>query len=97
MKLGLIGLGNMGVHFGTRLLAGQYDLTVFDINPEMVKRLADKGAKVAHSPVEMANTCEVVLLCLPMPEAVAVVATGRPGVRVVRHWCTAPKPVWIQN
>lgn len=85
MKLGLIGLGNMGVHFGSRLLAAQYDLTVFDINPAMVKRLADKGAKVAQSPVEMANTCEVVLLCLPMPEAVAAVATGGPGAQGVMH------------
>lgn len=80
MKLGLIGLGNMGVHFGTRLLASKYDLTVFDINPDMVRRLADKGAKVAKSPVELANTCEVVLLCLPMPAAVSEVATGKDGV-----------------
>ena len=80
MKLGLIGLGNMGVHFGTRLLAAKYDLTVFDINPAMVKRLTEKGAKFAQSPSEMANTCEVILLCLPMPSAVAEVATGAQGV-----------------
>jgi len=80
MKLGLIGLGNMGVHFGTRLLAAQYDLTVFDINPAMVKRLTEKGAKLAQSPAEMANSCEVILLCLPMPSAVAEVATGAQGV-----------------
>lgn len=80
MKLGLIGLGNMGVHFGTRLLAAQYDLTVFDINPVMVKRLTEKGAKLAQSPAEMANSCEVILLCLPMPSAVAEVATGAQGV-----------------
>ena len=80
MKLGLIGLGNMGVHFGTRLLAAGYDLTVFDINPAMVERLQEKGAKVAQSSLEIGQTCEVVLLCLPMPAAVAEVATGKDGV-----------------
>jgi len=80
MKLGLIGLGNMGVHFGTRLLAAGYALTVFDINPAMVKRLQEKGATVAQSAREIGDGCEVVLLCLPMPAAVAEVATGDAGV-----------------
>ena len=32
MKLGLIGLGNMGHHFGNRFLAAGHDLVVFDNN-----------------------------------------------------------------
>ncbi|MDO9025951.1 NAD(P)-dependent oxidoreductase [Zwartia sp.] len=80
MKLGLIGLGNMGVHFGTRLLAAGYELMVFDINPAMIKRLQDKGATVAQSARAIGDACEVVLLCLPMPAAVAEVATGSEGV-----------------
>ena len=80
MKLGLIGLGNMGVHFGTRLLAAGYELMVFDINPAMIKRLQDKGATVAQSACAIGDACEVVLLCLPMPAAVAEVATGSEGV-----------------
>jgi len=70
----------MGVHFGTRLLAAGYELMVFDINPAMIKRLQDKGATVAQSARAIGDACEVVLLCLPMPAAVAEVATGSEGV-----------------
>ena len=42
MKIGLIGLGNIGVHFGTRLQAAGFDLTVYDTNPAAVKRLQEE-------------------------------------------------------
>lgn len=80
MKIGLIGLGNIGVHFGTRLQAAGFDLTVYDTSPAAVKRLQDKGAKAAASTLELANSCDTVLLCLPMPAIVAQVATGPGGV-----------------
>lgn len=80
MKIGLIGLGNIGVHFGTRLQAAGFDLTVFDTNPAAVKRLQDKGAKAAASTLDLADTCDTVLLCLPLPAIVAQVATGAGGV-----------------
>lgn len=80
MKIGLIGLGNIGVHFGTRLLAAGNDLTVYDTSAVAVKRLQDKGAKVASSALDLANQCEVVMLCLPLPAVVDQVATGPGGV-----------------
>lgn len=80
MKIGLIGLGNIGVHFGTRLQAAGFDLTVYDTNPAAVKRLQDKGAKAAASTLELANICDTVLLCLPLPAIVAQVAAGAGGV-----------------
>lgn len=80
MKIGLIGLGNIGVHFGTRLLAAGNDLTVFDTSEVAVKRLQDKGAKPAASTLDLANQCEVVMLCLPLPAIVSQVATGPGGV-----------------
>ncbi len=80
MKIGLIGLGNIGVHFGTRLVAAGHDLTVFDTSPAAMKRLQDKGAKPAKSVLDLANHCEIVMLCLPMPAVVSQVATGAGGV-----------------
>ena len=38
MKLGLIGLGNMGSHFGSRFLAAGHELVVYDTNPEALDR-----------------------------------------------------------
>jgi 3-hydroxyisobutyrate dehydrogenase len=74
MEIGLIGLGNIGVHFGTRLLAAGHELLVYDRNPAMQQRLVDKGAQGVAGAKELASKVEVVLLCLPMPRIVADVA-----------------------
>ena len=80
MKIGLIGLGNIGVHFGTRLLAAGHDLVVHDRSAPAVQRMADKGAQVASSAHELASKVEIVLLCLPMPAIVKEVAVGAGNV-----------------
>lgn len=80
MKIGLIGLGNMGYHFGTRLLAAGQDLVVCDTNPAAVARLQQQGAKVADTPRALADEAEIVLLCLSMPTIVDSVSTGEHGV-----------------
>jgi 3-hydroxyisobutyrate dehydrogenase len=74
MKIGLIGLGNIGVHFGTRLLAAGHELLVHDRNEAMQQRLVDKGARGVSSAKDLASQVEIVLLCLPMPRIVADVA-----------------------
>lgn len=74
MNIGLIGLGNIGVHFGTRLLAAGHELLVHDRSAEALARLVAKGAKACASAKEMASQVEIVLLCLPMPRIVADVA-----------------------
>lgn len=73
-RLGLIGLGNIGVHFGTRLLAAGHDLVVFDLDSAAVERLVAKGAVAASSAHDLASTAEIALLCLPIPAVVAKVA-----------------------
>lgn len=76
MKIGLIGLGNIGVHFGTRLLAAGHELVVHDRNPQAQQRLADRGAQIATDARDLASRVEIVLLCLPMPAIVKDVAIG---------------------
>ncbi|WPB58753.1 NAD(P)-dependent oxidoreductase [Xylophilus sp. GOD-11R] len=74
MKIGLIGLGNIGVHFGNRLLAAGHELLVHDRNQAAQQRLVDQGATGVASATELASQTEVVLLCLPLPRIVADVA-----------------------
>ena len=74
MDIGLIGLGNIGVHFGTRLLAAGHNLFVHDKSTEARDRLATKGAVPCVSAKELASKVEIVLLCLPMPHIVLEVA-----------------------
>ena len=80
MKLGLIGLGNMGHHFGNRFLLTGHELVVFDNNPQALERLKQKGARAAESAQAMADEVEFVLLCLPMPSIVQAVVQGPAGV-----------------
>lgn len=74
MKIGLIGLGNIGQHFGTRLLAAGHELIVQDCSAIAVDRMIAKGARQVSSAKELASQVEILLLCLPMPRIVADVA-----------------------
>ena len=76
MKIGLIGLGNIGVHFGNRLLAAGHELMVHDRNAVAQDRLLASGAAAATDPKDMASRVAIVLLCLPMPATVKDVAIG---------------------
>ena len=80
MKLGLIGLGNMGFHFGCRLLAAGHELLVLDRNPAAMARLQERGARPVLSAREMADEAQVVMLCLSMPSIVQDVVAGAEGV-----------------
>ena len=84
MKLGLIGLGNMGFHFGTRLAAAGLDPVVFDVNPQALARVAGNGARVAASARALADEADTVLLCLSMPTIVQSVAADIIQGRAVR-------------
>ena len=58
--LGLIGLGNVGSSLAGNLLRNGIDLTVRDLNPELVAKFVAMGAKSAASPKAMAEQVDVV-------------------------------------
>jgi len=84
MKLGLIGVGNIGQHFANRLLAAGHELIVHDRSREAQERIVTRGAKGANSVEELAEQTPIVLLCLPMPAAVAEVGAQVAKVKGVR-------------
>jgi 6-phosphogluconate dehydrogenase len=49
MQLGLIGLGRMGANMARRLMKGGHQCTVFDLNPENIKKLEKDGAQGSDS------------------------------------------------
>ena len=65
MKLGFIGLGAMGQPMATNLLNAGYSVTVYDVLPEAMESLAQKGALTADSAAKAAVSCEVVISMLP--------------------------------
>ena len=80
MKIGFIGLGNVGAKLAGSLLRNGYDLTVRDVDRDAAQALIDVGAVWAESGREMAEKCEIVITCLPSPAVSAQVMEAVDGV-----------------
>jgi 3-hydroxyisobutyrate dehydrogenase len=80
VKLGFIGLGNMGSRIARRLLDRGYQVTVYDLDPARMGALVEHGGKVAKNIAEIAGGGDVLLSCLTDDEAVRSVYTTRAGV-----------------
>lgn len=92
MKIGFIGLGNVGGKLAGSLLRNGKDLTVRDLNPDFVKNFTDKGAKSGESPAQMMRDCDIVITCLPSPAASAAVVEGPDGLLSEM----APGKIWLE-
>jgi 3-hydroxyisobutyrate dehydrogenase-like beta-hydroxyacid dehydrogenase len=79
VKLGFIGLGNMGSRIALRLLARGYELTVFDRDNTKARALILNGAVLANNIVELARSADVILSCLTDDEVVQNVYAGPEG------------------
>jgi 3-hydroxyisobutyrate dehydrogenase-like beta-hydroxyacid dehydrogenase len=80
VKVGFIGIGNMGSLMARHILEAGYNLYVHDIRKEAAKPLLDKGATWLDTPKAMAQACEVILSSLPGPPEVEQVALGKNGL-----------------
>ena len=80
VKLGFIGLGAMGSRIAKRLLDHGYQLSAYDQDVAKAQAIAEQGAIVAKSVLELAHDVNVVISCLTNDEAVQSVYTGHEGV-----------------
>ncbi len=80
MKLGFIGVGNMGNPMATNLQKAGHTLQVHDIKREAAQNLLDAGATWVNSPKEAASGVDYVFLSLPMPADVERVVLSEDGV-----------------
>lgn len=80
MKIGFIGLGNVGGKLAGSLLRNGFDLTVRDLDRNLAQGFLDKGAHWAESPKAMAEACDIVITCLPSPAASAAVMEAEDGI-----------------
>ncbi|WP_306047443.1 NAD(P)-dependent oxidoreductase [Nioella sp. MMSF_3534] len=80
MKVGFIGLGNVGHKLAGSLLRNGVDITVRDLDEAKVAEFAAKGAKVGESPAQMLRDCDAVITCLPHPSISAKVVEGPDGL-----------------
>ena len=80
MKIGFIGLGNVGGKLAASLLRNKFDLTVRDLETKLTNDFKNKGAKVANSAKELAEQTDLIITCLPSPEICAEVMESPEGV-----------------
>ena len=80
MKAGFIGTGAMGLPLAFNLLDRGKSLVAFDINPDATKPLADKQARIANSPREVADSADIVFACMPSIESFHAIVSGENGV-----------------
>ncbi len=80
VKLGFIGLGNMGSRIAQRLLGNGYQVFVYDRNIAKADAIAARGGVVAKNILELAGSADVILSCLTNDEAVQSVFAGPAGM-----------------
>jgi len=93
LRVGFIGLGNMGKPMAERVLRAGFPLTVYSRTMSRAEPLVAEGARAAASPAEVARGTDVVLACLSSVAASlevflkrdGVLEAARPGLLVVDH------------
>ena len=92
MKIGFIGLGNVGGKLAGSLIRNGHDVTVRDLDDDLVSEYVARGARPAVSPKALADAVDLIVTCLPSPAASSAVAEGADGFLAVMR----PGQVWLE-
>jgi 3-hydroxyisobutyrate dehydrogenase len=98
MKIGFIGVGNIGAPIAGQLLEAGHALVVHDLRRAAADELLAAGATRSDSPAALAAECETVATCLPGPAEMEQVCFGpggivehlQPGALYIDHTTNAP-------
>lgn len=99
MRVGFIGVGNIGAPMAGQLLRAGHELVIHDLRRDAGKALFEAGAVWADSPEAVAERCEVVATCLPGPPEMeqvtlspgGLVSALSPGSLYIDHTTNDPK------
>jgi 3-hydroxyisobutyrate dehydrogenase len=80
MRIGCVGIGNIGRHLAANLLAAGFDVTVHDLDRSACAALEAAGATWAPSPAAVAASVDTVVTCLPSVKAITAVVAGESGL-----------------
>jgi putative dehydrogenase len=76
LSVGVIGLGAMGAALSGNLIAAGYPVLGYDVDARRMDEHAASGGRLAASPGEVGERCEVVVTSLPDADALAAVVAG---------------------
>jgi len=92
MRIGFIGLGNVGGKLAGSLIRNGWPVVVRDLDRAAASAFLDQGAAWAESPAELTRACDLVITCLPSPAASAAVLEDREGVLAA----LGPGKIWAE-
>jgi 3-hydroxyisobutyrate dehydrogenase len=76
MRVGYIGLGDMGGPMAAHLAPAGFETTVFDLDESKVDALVKSGARAASGPREVGERSDVLCVCVPADAHVRAVVLG---------------------
>ncbi|WP_067794653.1 NAD(P)-dependent oxidoreductase [Actinomadura formosensis] len=99
MKVGIIGLGNMGEQIAAAVIRAGIETHVYDIRPEAIAKLVAQGGHGAASVKELAEAVDVIGVVVLNEQQVSrvaddIAAAGRPRTMVVHSTVT---PSYVQE
>ncbi len=80
MRVGFIGLGNMGEPLAAFVRKAGFSLVVHDLRKERAAALLDRGAAWAVSPRDVAAQSDAICVCVPGPPEMQAVTVGPGGI-----------------
>lgn len=80
MKIGYIGLGDIGLPMAQRIARAGLPLTVWNRTAEKMAPLAEDGAATANSPADLADRSDIVFLCIDNQAGIESILFGPNGV-----------------
>lgn len=92
MRIGFVGLGNVGLPLARNLVGAGHEVTGFDLAPTRVERLVASGGRAAADARTTAATAEVVVTSLPNPQTIASVVPGPDGLLAAM----SPGSLWLE-
>ena len=98
MRVGFIGLGNVGGKLAGSLLRNGVDLYVYDLEARLVAEFDARGASDGRSPAQLMQICDTVITCLSSPAASAAdmdAMSGKGGRSNRERGCRMPSVRWL--
>lgn len=65
MRIGYLGVGNMGLPMAGKLLDAGHELWIYDVSDQAMRPLIERQARRSTSPKDLADTCDTVVVSLP--------------------------------
>ena len=79
-RIGLIGLGDMGIGMARNIIKGGFELTGYDLRKKRLDMLEEAGGKRAGSPSEVGTKADTVFIMVMTGKQVADIVTGKNGL-----------------